>query len=153
MVIRRNRTPSVGSRMLTSSLSVSSAVGDPDTSPSTGSRFRKKYSVPARPFDSSAFGGIGSAGGGVDSTEDIDQRRRRIRRINQSVPPLPVPSIYRGYLPRYNNNTSSGSSSYELTSKKDDYSSSSLRTSPSSWKSSSHLDNGITVVKISKRHW
>lgn len=84
MVIRRNRSPS-GGRM--NSIGSISEIRSPNYERS----FRKKNSVPSR-FENLSSGGIDF------DPEDIERRRRRIRSINNIVPPLPVSSRYRGYL-------------------------------------------------------
>lgn len=105
MVIRRARSPSTVTRPLSTGLrSPSLGLGSRLNSfgsvnefhSSSYERYRKKNSVPSRPLDYTT--------GSDFDPQDIERRRRRIRSINNLVPPLPVSSRYRGYLSFNDNN-------------------------------------------------
>ena len=128
MTIRRNRTPPTTGRILTSANSLISDEISAATS-SSSSRYRnKRFSVPV-----ATRGGYDGGISALDlnaASEDIERRRRRIRSISNSAPPIPVPSIYRGYLSK------SSARNYISSS-----AASSMSTNDSS--SFSRLENGI----------
>ena len=103
MKIRRYRLPSSPNGRMTSSVS----LYDESTEHIPTKRFHRKTS-----FSSSRIGSDSNLQLFDYSTvaEDIERRRRRIRSISNSVLPLPVSSIYRGYLPKSSSSASSKTS-------------------------------------------
>jgi len=114
MTIRRNRTPPITGRLLTSTNSLITDEISAATA-SSSSRYRnKRFSVPVATRGGGAYDGGISALDLNAASEDIERRRRRIRSICNSAPPIPVPSIYRGYLPKSTSYTSSSSSANSM---------------------------------------
>ena len=108
MQIRRNRSPnSPNSRSMMLSLSVCDDTSEQLSS--TTSRYRRT----SFPASSTTFE--------YNSTvaDDIERRRRRIRSISNSVPPLPVSSIYRGYLPKSNSVSTTNKATDEVDARTD----------------------------------
>lgn len=103
MQIRRNRSPnSPNSRKMTSSVSL---CDEPSLSEQlTTNRVYRRTSFPTSSSLSFDYNNT--------VADDIERRRRRIRSISNSVPPLPVSSIYRGYLP--SKSSSVGTTSDEI---------------------------------------
>lgn len=130
MVIRRNR----GSPISTRYNSISSTT---ERKPSYAG-IRKKLSVPTRPYEASSLD---------YDLEDIERRRRRIRSINNIVPPLPVSSKYRGYLPSRSTETSSTttSSSHPGTRRTSEQNNSFYRISIDIDDDNVNSDNGINI--------
>lgn len=90
MQIRRTRSPnSPNSRAMTSSLT---SMCDETSEQLSTNRFYRRTSFPT---SSLSFDYNNNT-----VADDIERRRRRIRSISNSVPPLPVSSLYRGYIPK-----------------------------------------------------